>query len=304
LAPHADRLRHTSAGYRLDPVVVDVQVVEEGLRRARAADRGGDLAGAAAGYREALARWRGEFCADLADLPYFHAARALYETVRLDALEAAIAAELRLGVPGLVAELETLVTRHPLRERFWGQLMTALYREGRQADALAVYRRAWAALAEEAGLDPGAALRDLERAILDQAGTTALLRVVVPDGPAATRPTIMWVDSTGAARTRELPRGGRLLIGRDPAADVPLSWDATVSRRHAAVEVVGGGATLADLGSRNGTFLNGERLATAVPGRSLRPGDLLRCGDTVLAVAGPAGARARSFAEDTHTAER
>lgn len=300
LAPHADRLRHTPAGYRFDPVEVDVRVAEDEMRRARAADRGGDLVGAAAGFRSVVAHFRGEFCADLLDLPYFAAARTFYDTVRLDALEAAVAAGLRLGTPGLVVELEELVSRHPLRERFWGQLMTALYREGRQAEALAGYRRARVALAEGAGVDPGTALRELERAILDQAGTTSLLRVVAPVGPSAAGPALLWVDGTGAAHTRELPGQGRLLVGRDAAVDVVLDWDAAVSRRHAAVEVAGRAVTLCDLGSRNGTFVNGEQVAASRP---LRPGDLVRCGDTVLAVTGP-GARRPIASVDTCTAQR
>lgn len=275
--------------------------VEDGLRRARAADRAGDVRAAASAYRAALACWRGEFCADLVDLEHFRAARAFYETLRLDAQEAAIAAELRIGVPGLAAELDSLVERHPLRERLWGQLMVALYRDGRQADALTAYRRARAVLADEAGLDPGALLRHLERAILDQAGTTALLQVVAPGGPAA-RPVLTWLDGSRVPRTRELPVSGRLVIGRDPAADVALAWDAAASRRHAAVVVGGGTATLADLGSRNGTFHNGERV---VADRPLRPGDLVRCGDTVLAVSGPAGRGAPPApTDDTRTAQR
>jgi SARP family transcriptional regulator, regulator of embCAB operon len=304
LAPHSELLRHTSAGYRLGDVEVDVRVVEDGLSRARAADRGGDLIGATAAYRDALGRWRGEFCADLTELPYFRAARTFYESLRLDALEAGIAAGLQLGTPGLAVQLGDLVQRHPLRERFWGLLMTALYREGRQGDALAVYRQARAALAEEAGIDPGTALRQLERAILAQAGTTALLRVVVPAGGVATGPVISWLDATGAHRTRALPSSGRLLIGREPAAEVSLNWDGTVSRSHATIEVTAGRATLLDLGSRNGTFLNGERVQAGEPGRPLRPGDLLRCGDTVLGVGGAApGLRSVPVSEDTRPAE-
>jgi pSer/pThr/pTyr-binding forkhead associated (FHA) protein len=69
--------------------------------------------------------------------------------------------------------------------------------------------------------------------------------------------------------------------------------------------VAGGGATLADLSSRNGTFRNGERVHAEAPGRPLRPGDLVRCGDTALVVAGPAQRpRPLSAHEDTHTAER
>jgi DNA-binding SARP family transcriptional activator len=285
LGPHSDLLRHTPAGYRLDGIDLDVRTVEERLRQGRVADRAGDAVVASAHYRAALALWRGQFCADLVDLEYFRAARALYETLRLDTLEATIAAELRIGVPGLAAELDALVREHPLRERLWGQLMVALYKDGQQAAALAAYRRARAVLADEVGIDPGAALRHLERAILDQAGTTALLRVVAPAAGAVRRPGVVWLDPDGAIRHRALPAHGRLLIGRDPAADIVVDRDGAASRRHAAVVVEGGTATVRDLASRNGTFHNGRRIDSTSP--PLRPGDLLRCGDTVLAVTAP-----------------
>lgn len=300
LGRHGGTLRHTAAGYLLDGADVDLRAGEEQLRRARAAERAGDIVGAAACFRLGLAQWRGEFCADLPDHGYLRAARALYATLRLDGLEAAIAAELRTGGPGLAGELGALVEEHPLRERFWGQLMVALYRDGRQADALAAYRRARAVLAAEVGLDPGAALRQLERAILDQAGTTALLRVVAPTAAAGTsRPVLTWLDGAGTQRGRELPPSGSVMIGRADAADIALTWDAAVSRQHAAVVVAEGTASVVDLGSRNGTFHNGMRLPPpagstaagppAVGGGRLRVGDLLRCGDTLLAVCRPAG---------------
>ncbi|MEU4157935.1 BTAD domain-containing putative transcriptional regulator [Actinoplanes sp. NPDC026670] len=286
LGGQAAALLYGPAGYRLE-AASDVQAMEDGLRRARAADRAGDAGAAAAGYRSALARWRGEFCADLPDHEYFHAARAVYETVRLDALEAALAAELRLGMPGLVPELEELVLRHPLRERLWGHLMVALYRDGRQADALATFRRARQVLSTELGLDPGTALRELEQAILGQAATSQLLRVVAPQPAGAGRPVLTWLDASGGVRRRELPGAGELVIGRAEAADVSLSGDVAVSRRHAALRVTGGDVVVADLGSRNGTFLNGARLGPSDTVR-VRSGDLLRCGDTVLAFTTPA----------------
>jgi SARP family transcriptional regulator, regulator of embCAB operon len=284
LGPHSPALRHTPGGYRLDgpEIETDVAAAEAALRRARAADQARDDRGAATAYREVLARFRGAFCADLAELEYFRPARTLYATLRLDAHEAALAAELRLRTPGLVGELEELVARHPLREGLWGSLMIALYREGRQADALTAYRRARAALADEVGLDPGSLLRDLERAILAQAGTTAVLAVVTPAG--ARRPGLTWLDGSGTVRRRDLPAEGVLRIGRDPTAEIALTWDGTVSRTHAEIRVRGGTATVADVGSRHGVHLDGERVAESRP---LRVGDLLRCGDTVLAVTGP-----------------
>ncbi|MCO1658674.1 BTAD domain-containing putative transcriptional regulator [Pseudonocardia humida] len=292
LAPHAGVLTHTSAGYRLDDVEVDVRQAEDALRRARAADRAGDAAGAEAAYRAGLALWRGEFCADLRDFAYLRAARSLYETVRLDATEAMIGAALRTGAPGLVAELEDLVAEHPLRERLWGQLMVALHRDGRQADALGAYHRARKVLVDEVGLDPGSALRNLEAAILGRADTAELLRFGEPGTAGPVRPALTWVDGSGLPRRRDLPADGELVIGRSDAADIALTWDAAVSRRHAALVVRDGAVLLRDLGSRNGTFHNGDRLDPAGPDDRLRVGDLVRCGDTVLAVTGPTARQA------------
>src|SRR6185503_7832943 len=91
------------------------------------------------------------------------------EELRLETLEGRFEAMLRLGRHGaIVAELETRVTEHPLRERLRGQLMLALYRSGRQAEALEVYRKGRRLMADELGLEPGADLQRLEKAMLSQ----------------------------------------------------------------------------------------------------------------------------------------
>ena len=125
--------------------------------------------GAAALLRSALELWRGAALADLAGEPFARAEIARLEEQRLAALEDRIDADLALGRhPSVVAELEGLVRTHPYRERLRGQLMLALYRSGRQADALDAYRDARSALAEQLGLEPGHDLKDLERRILSQ----------------------------------------------------------------------------------------------------------------------------------------
>jgi len=122
---------------------------------------------AAALYRQALALWRGP---PLPDVAFESFARNEVERLgeeRLDALTARIDCELALGRhEQLVVELETLAGQYPLRERFRAQLMLALYRSGRQADALAAYQDARRVLAEELGLEPSRELQDMERAIL------------------------------------------------------------------------------------------------------------------------------------------
>ena len=123
----------------------------------------------AGAVREALALWRGPALADLAFEPFALAEAARLEELRLAALERRVELDLADGRGAeLVGELEGLVAEHPLRERLRGQLMLALYRSGRQADALAAYQAARATLVESLGLEPGPALQALERAILRQ----------------------------------------------------------------------------------------------------------------------------------------
>ncbi|MBV9417507.1 MAG: AfsR/SARP family transcriptional regulator [Solirubrobacterales bacterium] len=124
---------------------------------------------AAEKLREAVALWRGAPLADLAYESFAQPAIRRLEELRLAAVERRIDADLALGRQAdLVAELQMLALEHPLRERFWAQLMLALYRCGRQADALAAYQSARGALVEQLGIEPGPPLRELEQAILVQ----------------------------------------------------------------------------------------------------------------------------------------
>ncbi len=119
--------------------------------------------------REALNLWRGPPLVEFPSEPFMQSEISRLEEERLSALEERIEAELELGRhPELVPELESLVHLYPLRERIWGQLMLALYRDGRQADAAAVYRRARETLLTELGIEPSVDLRELQRAILLQ----------------------------------------------------------------------------------------------------------------------------------------
>lgn len=135
--------------------------------------------------REALALWRGRPLADVASGPLAHSAVARLEQRHVAALEARIDADLACGrAADLVAELEALVAAYPLREHLRGQLMLALYRSQRQAEALQVYRETRRLLVEELGLEPSAPLQKLERAILAaEAGAPALLPVEPESGP-------------------------------------------------------------------------------------------------------------------------
>jgi YVTN family beta-propeller protein len=146
------------------------ELVEQG-RNALAADKPEDAARA---LREGLGLWRGPPLADFVYEPFAQAPIAQLDELRLGALEERIEADLALGRDReLVGELRTLVERHPLQERLRGQLMLALYRSGRQAEALEVYQEFRRELSEQLGLDPGPGLQQLELAILARAPSLA-----------------------------------------------------------------------------------------------------------------------------------
>jgi YVTN family beta-propeller protein len=155
--------------FALDPEQTDLGRFERLRGEAHRALERGDAGAGAEKLREALALWRGEALADVGFEPSIRGEAARLEDLRLATLEDRIDADLAVGRSAdLVDELERLVAANPLREHFWGQLMLALYRAGRQADALDAYRRARRALVAELGLEPGPALRELERQMLAQ----------------------------------------------------------------------------------------------------------------------------------------
>jgi DNA-binding SARP family transcriptional activator len=162
-----DVLLTQTPGYRLavGRDDVDSNRFERLLREARDAE---PLARARL-LGEALELWRGPALADLEEEDFARLEASRLDELRLVAQEERIEAELRVGRhTAVVGELEQLVATHPLRERFRGQLMLALYRSGRQAEALEVYRATRLALADELGLDPSPELQELERRILRQ----------------------------------------------------------------------------------------------------------------------------------------
>ncbi|MGE5291570.1 MAG: BTAD domain-containing putative transcriptional regulator, partial [Micromonosporaceae bacterium] len=164
-------LRTVEGGYRLqvDPDAFDAACFERLTDEGRRALTRLDATSAAAWLREGLALWRGPAYGELAAAPFAHAEAARLEELRLAALELRAEAELALGGHAeLVGVLEELVEREPFRERLWGHLMLALYRSGRQAEALGAYRRLRDSLADQLGIDPGPQLRQLEERILRQ----------------------------------------------------------------------------------------------------------------------------------------
>ncbi|MGH3080713.1 MAG: BTAD domain-containing putative transcriptional regulator [Gaiellaceae bacterium] len=165
------RLQTRGRGYilALNSEALDCRRFERLLGEGRALLAAGEAEAAADALRGALALWRGPPLSDFASEPFAHGEIARLEELRLTALEERIEADLALGRHGeLVPELESLVREHPLRERLRAQLMLALYRAGRQVEALAAYQQARRTLGEELGLEPGRALQELERSILRQ----------------------------------------------------------------------------------------------------------------------------------------
>jgi DNA-binding SARP family transcriptional activator len=167
----ADAIATRAPGYAIDlePGRLDLHRFEALVEKGGQALSAGDPAQAAALLHEALGLWRGTALADFAYEPFAQGEIARLEELRLAAQERSIEADLALGRHAqLVGELEGLVARHPLRERLRAHLMLALYRAGRQAEALEVYQDARRALVDGLGIDPSPALQELERAILRQ----------------------------------------------------------------------------------------------------------------------------------------
>ena len=154
---------------RVEPGRLDAETFRRLLEEARVAGARGDLEKATEGLCEALALWRGAPLADFTYEAFAQTEIARLQELRLAALEERVEADLGLGRHAeRIAELEALVAHNPLRERLRGQLMLALYRSGRQAEALHAYQDGRQALAEELGLQPSQGLQRLERQILEQ----------------------------------------------------------------------------------------------------------------------------------------
>jgi len=154
-------------GYALKDACLDAVRFEELLAETRSALREGEVAAAADAVASALALWRGSALQGLTGTAWFSAEARRLETLRVDALEEQFEVALALGEQReLTPALRAALADNPFRERLWGQLMLALYRSGRQADALETFQEARRVLADELGLEPGPELRRLQEAIL------------------------------------------------------------------------------------------------------------------------------------------
>ena len=169
--PDAAMVQTGTTGYRLAVPAEDVDAVAftEAVARGRRALDAGDAVTASEELAAALSWWRGPAYAEFVGCPALEAQSARLDALRIDAVEWLFAAELERGDSAPpVAALEAFLRDHPTRESAWALLVTALYRSGRQADALAAYRRAREHLLEEIGVEPGRELRELEARVLRQ----------------------------------------------------------------------------------------------------------------------------------------
>ncbi|HZE40876.1 MAG TPA: BTAD domain-containing putative transcriptional regulator [Stackebrandtia sp.] len=163
----ADRITHTANGYTLTVEDGELDATRFAELRSRAAKVSDDPVRAADLFAQALGLWRGPAYADLAHHPALCSEARRLDDLRQVTLEQRIDADLAAGGhAGLIGELSALVDEHATWEKYRCQLMTALYRSGRQTDALAVYRTGRTRLVEELGIEPGPSLRQLEQAIL------------------------------------------------------------------------------------------------------------------------------------------
>jgi DNA-binding SARP family transcriptional activator/Tfp pilus assembly protein PilF len=228
------RVVNRPPGYALviPPGELDVNHFERLAEEGRQARSRGHAEQAAELLRAALCLWRGPALVDAGDLPRLRQHAAYLEERRLAILEERIEADLALGRhAALVAELAGLVAQHPFRERFLAQLMLALYRAGRQAEALEAYRIARRLFAEELGLEPSAGLRELEHWILVEDPSLdidGIASATVPPASAELPPGVSaFVGRHGEiTRLTELltpPRRSVAIVGIDGPAGVGKS---------------------------------------------------------------------------------
>ena len=213
---NGSRLRTVSGGYLLDVHAdeLDAEVFAARFRDGRRALQEGDPAKARELLGDALGLWRGPPLAEIAFEDFAQGEIRRLEELRLSALETRIDADLHVGRHAeLIPELERVLADQPTREPIAGQLMTALYREGRQADALDVYHRTRSRLAEDLGLEPGPALKTLQDQVLSQ--DPALHQSVL-----STRDAVGHADAASLGRDLRVP--GSVKRSNLPAPTTPL----------------------------------------------------------------------------------
>jgi DNA-binding SARP family transcriptional activator len=231
-AGEADRLVTRPPGYIFlaGADELDVLRFEQLAAAGRAALASADAAGAARLLTDSLALWRGPALADLGDAAFAGTERARLQDARLDAVESRVDALLACGRhQETIAELAELTAKHPLRERFWAQRLLALYRCGRQADALRAYRELRAVLVEQLGIEPGPELRQLEGRILRQDSELDYRAPRPAAGDDIARPVTRYVDSGGIHIAYQVLGAGERDIVFVPGAmsHLDLLWEDT-----------------------------------------------------------------------------
>ncbi|WP_405470401.1 BTAD domain-containing putative transcriptional regulator [Streptomyces anulatus] len=226
----ATALLTQAPGYmmRVDPGQVDLYVFHERVAQGRDKLARSDAASAARLLQDALGLWRGPVLADLVETGIDWPELTAVQNMRLDVMEDYCEAQLASGHHhAVLSELETMVQNEPLRENSCGQLMLALYRCGRQADALNMYSRMRSVLIEDLGLEPGRGLQRLQQAILTQdpalslAGDTAATSDLLGEGAGTDAPRETVRLSTPAS-----PRAAA-----EPGSQGPAGEDATAAER-------------------------------------------------------------------------
>jgi DNA-binding SARP family transcriptional activator len=280
-------IRRVGQGYALiaDDDACDSWRFARLRQNGRDADQAGDRTAASAAYAQALAEWTGEALQDLRGVRFADDLAAGLDEARLATVEAKVEADLARGAHRDAVETAAeYATANPTREGLHLSWMLALYRDGRQGDALAVYARLRGALLETLGVEPGQAAQRLQAAILRQDPA-----LDVADGPrlvstpgrpnrGATTTLVGVSTSHGGQLVDELGgvftlTGNRVTIGREPDNDLVVPT-ARTSRHHAVLTLTPLGWLVGDQHSSNGTLLNSEPIETEL----LRDGDLLNIG--------------------------
>lgn len=297
-------LRGPGAGSGLDALLVtsgstyrlDLEPDQSDVGRFDAARRrGAELAGAgrydqaSLMFASALAEFRGDAVADLRGLQFADNFAIGMAEERAAVQSAMYDAEIAAGrASSVIGDLRRLVSEHPLQEPLWGQLITALYVSGRQADALEASRDLRRTLADELGADPTPSLVELEGKVLRQE-SLAFAQVRPAAQPGSSRAfekteTDVSVPSVGpkgllvAPDGTEYPVHGEVRLGRLPDNDISLD-DTKVSREHAVIAGAVSGFAVRDLMSSNGTFVGERRVSGQMP---LSDGDELTLGRTTF----------------------
>jgi DNA-binding SARP family transcriptional activator len=280
-----DAVRTAGTGYAAgDRLVVDVDELEAHLERAHAARTAGDTATVRDAAAAALALWRGDPLADVAFEAFAQAEVSRLAELRSTALELQLEAEIATGRhDAAVASLERAVAAQPLRERLWWLLMVALYRSGRQGDALRAYQRARTVLGEELGIEPSPELRALEQAVLQQqVDVDGLLGAHPPRRVARRRrplPALLgraqeWSRIEGYVDGTRDPTGGLLLlVGESGIGKTRLLEETSLHVGAGGGIVVAGRAFEAERGRPYGPWIDALRSASIAD-----LGDALRAG--------------------------